>query len=607
MTSSERVVAPERPHQGGWGEPASRAQLWRIADDLRRRAGYGICAIEVRRSDDRMEFVAIATDDPAARELEGQSSPLDAMYPAVELGEAVGVFTFVAWEAMTGEAWARIEPYVVVPDGEVSDDPGAWHPQDMLVAQLRDASGRLRAFVYFDVPLTRRRPTREGLVAMGEDLDVGLQAVITTIEREEYAARIRLATGARAVVRSAVSRHGLDELLRMAGRELVQSFRAQVLAVDVFGETAVVHPEGGLGVPDPSLHRAVQASARACWASQRVLLMDGARLWGDDDLDTDRRDELVAHLTAAGLGQVVVVPVGAGDEALGMIVIARAPGRAGWTDDESSAALDVGHDLGRAILNARASQREREAAEELRRVDDYRAGLIATLAHELKNPIGVVAGHAEMLGSLADVAGLPAAAQVSLDAISRGADRLATLVEDLTTLSKVGDPARELDAVPVDLGRVAGTVVEQATLAAGQRDVTLVASTPAVPLSVLGDETSLTSMVTNLVANAIGYSDAGGSVRVSLCRQGDEVVLECADEGLGISVEDRAGLFTEFFRSTNRQALERPGTGLGLTITKRVVERHGGRIEVDSELGEGSTFRVFLPVAEPPEALVVTW
>ncbi len=607
MTSSEHVVAPERPHQGGWGEPASRAQLWRIADDLRRRAGFGICAIEVRRSDDMMEFVAIATDDTAARDLEGQSSPLDAMYPAVELGEAVGVFTFVPWELMTAEAWERIEPYVVVPDGEVSGDPEAWHPRDMLVARLIDASGRLRAFVYFDVPDSGRRPTHDDLLALGTDLDVGLQAVITTIEREEYAAGVRLATGARAVVRSAVSRHGLQELLRMASEELLRSFRAQVLVVDIFGETLAVHPEGSVGPPEPSLHAAVQTSARACWAGQRVLLMDGTRVWGDDALDSERGGDLVAYLASVGLGEVVVVPVGAGDEVLGMLVIARAAGRAAWTDDESSAALDVGHDLGRAVLNARASQREREAAEELRRVDDYRAGLIATLAHELKNPIGVVAGHAEMLGSLADVVGLPQEAQVSLDAITRGADRLATLVEDLATLSKVGDPARELDAVPVDLRRLVTTVVEQAGLAAAQRGVKLVGALPPDPGVVLGDETSLTSMVTNLVTNAIGYSDAGGGVRVSLWRQDEDMVLECADEGLGISEADRARLFTEFFRSTNLAALERPGTGLGLAITRRVVERHGGRIELDSELGVGSTFRVFLPAAEPPEDLVVTW
>lgn len=607
MSSGEHVVAPDRPHQGGWGEPASRAQLWRIGDDLRRRAGFGICAIEVRRSDDMMEFVAIATDDPAARELEGQSSPLDAMYPAMDLGDDVGVFTFVPWEAMTTEAWERIEPYVVVPDGPVTGSPGAWHPQDMLVARLSDASGRLRAFVYFDVPHSRRRPSYDDLVAMSDDLEVSLQAVITTIEREEYAAGIRLATGARMVVRSAASRHGLAELLRVASEELHRTFRAQVLAVDVFGEALAMHPPAAVEVADPPLHPALQDSARACWARHRVLLIDGTRVWGDDDLDAAHRDELVALLALHGWGEVVIVPVGAGDEVLGMLAIARAAGDAAWTDDESSAALDVGQDLGRAILNARASQREREAAEELRRVDDYRAGLIATLAHELKNPIGVVAGHAEMLGAMADVEGLPPGALVSLEAITRGADRLATLVDDLMTLSKVGDPSRELDAVPVDLRRLVTSVAEQARLAADQRDLTLVVTTPSDPLVVLGDETSLTSVLTNLLTNAIGYSDAGGSVRLVLWRRGDHAVLECADEGLGISAEDQGQLFTEFFRSTNREALDRPGTGLGLTITKRVVERHGGRIEFDSELGVGSTFRVFLPVAAPPEAIVVSW
>ena len=607
MTSSEHVAAPERPHQGGWGEPASRAQLWRIADDLRRRAGFGICAIEVRRSDDMMEFVAIATDDPAARELEGQSSPLDVMYPAVELGDQVGVFTFVPWESMTEEAWERIEPYVVVPEARPSSAPDAWNAQDMLVARLVDASGRLRAFVYLDVPHSRRRPSHDDLVAMDRDLAVGLESVITAIEREEYAAGIRLATGARAVIRSAATRHGLAELLRVAGEELHRASRAAILAVDVFGEALVLHPPDALVPAHPDILAAVEEAARRCWTRQRVLIVGRDQVWGDEEIGEALRGAMADRLAAHGLGEVVVVPVGAGDEALGMVVVGLAVGSAPWTDDESSAALDVGHDLGRAILNARASQREHEAAEELRRVDDYRAGLISTLAHELKNPIGVVAGHAEMLGSLADVEGLPPAALVSLDAITRGTDRLATLVDDLMTLSRVGDPQRPLDAAPVDLGRVVAAVVEQASLAAGQRDVKLLCETPPEPLVVLGDESSLTSVVTNLVTNAIGYSDAGGCVRVSLRRQDDEAVLECADEGLGISAEDRAQLFTEFFRSTNRAALERPGTGLGLTITRRVVDRHGGRIEVESELGVGSTFRVALPAPDLSDPLVVSW
>ena len=599
MTSSEQAVPRARPHQGGWGAPAARSQLWRIAEDLRRRAGFGICAIEVRRSDDRMEFVAIATDDPAARELEGQSSPLDAMSQVIDAGDVVGVFTFIAAEAVTEQARASIEPHTVIPEAEYSDAPDAWHPEDMLVARLNDASNRLRAFVYFDLPRTLRRPSHDDLVQLSEDLDVTLQAVITTIEREEFAAGIRFATGARMVVRSADSRHGLPDLLRVACEELHRSFRATVLAVDVFGDAVAMYPPEAVTIADHDLHASVQEAARRCWTRQSVLLVDAARVWGDDQLDHARREELAALLSRHAWEELIVVPVGAGDEALGMLAIARAPGFAPWTDDESAAALDVGHDLGRAILNARASQRERAASDELRRVDDYRTGLIATLAHELQNPIGVVAGHAEMLGLLAESKDLPADAQVSLRAITRGADRLAVLVEDLMTLSKVGDPAHDLDAAPLDLSALARSVVDQAALAATQRNIKLVCTTSAGPFIVLGDETSLTGVITNLVTNAITYSEAGRSVRLNLWTRDDQVVLEVADEGLGISADDQTQLFTEFFRSTNPDALTRPGTGLGLAITKRVVERHGGRIEVDSELGVGATFRVCLPAAPP--------
>ncbi|HXH80140.1 GAF domain-containing sensor histidine kinase [Nocardioides sp.] len=606
MVSDEQIRTHALVHQGGWGEPAARSKLWRIANDLRRRAGFDICAIEVRRSDDRMEFVAIATDDPAARELEGQSSPLDAMFPVIDLGEVIGLFTFIPHEAVTDEAHASIEPYVVTPDLPYSDDPDAWHPQDMLVARLYDASNRLRAFVYFDVPCSLRRPSHDDLVKLSEDLDVTLQAIITTIEREEFAAGVRFATGARMVVRSADSRHGLPDLLRLATEELQKSFRATVLAVDVFGEALAMHPPGAVTMEDMPLLQAVRDSARRCWDRQRVLLVDGTGVWGDDQLAETSGGPLADLMTCHDWMELIVVPIGAGDEALGMLAIARGFGIASWSDDESSAALDVGHDLGRAILNARASERERQAAEELRRVDDYRTGLIATLAHELKNPIGVVAGHAEMLSMLDEEHDLPPAALVSLEAITRGADRLAILVDDLTTLSKVGDPAHELEAVPVDLGRLAMSVIDQSALAAGQRDIKLVYDAPPEPLIVLGDTTSLTSVITNLVTNAISYSDDGGSVRLALWCRDEEVVVECTDAGLGISSEDLTQLFTEFFRSTNREALVRPGTGLGLTITRRIVERHGGRIEVESELGSGSTFRVCLPLAVAPEAVVLT-
>jgi signal transduction histidine kinase len=101
----------------------------------------------------------------------------------------------------------------------------------------------------------------------------------------------------------------------------------------------------------------------------------------------------------------------------------------------------------------------------------------------------------------------------------------------------------------------------------------------------------------NLVSNAVKYTPEGRRIKLCLAVEDGDVVLECVDEGIGISDDDQQQLFSEFFRSTNPVAFAEPGTGLGLAIVKRILERHGGRIEVRSQLGEGSTFRVVLPAA----------
>ena len=117
------------------------------------------------------------------------------------------------------------------------------------------------------------------------------------------------------------------------------------------------------------------------------------------------------------------------------------------------------------------------------------------------------------------------------------------------------------------------------------------------PLVVPGDAVELDRLVGNLVSNAVKYTRPGGSVSVSARRRADQVVLTVSDTGLGISEEDQQGLFRAFFRTTNPEALRESGTGLGLAIVATIVERHQGRVEVGSELGEGSTFTVTLTAA----------
>jgi two-component system phosphate regulon sensor histidine kinase PhoR len=323
-----------------------------------------------------------------------------------------------------------------------------------------------------------------------------------------------------------------------------------------------------------------------------VVVAEPGRVWGDDPLDHDHRAEVTDHLRARGAAELLVVPVGAGHEWMGMLVVLRDGRSDRWTEGESNAALGVGHDLGRALLSARSHERERELIAELQRLDRYRAELVATVSHELKNPLGVILGHVELMDALP---GLPGTARTSLAAVARGAGRLSAVVDDLLLLSRMGNPDTPLVRAPVDLVALLAEVVEDESQRAQQSGVTIT-STTYDAAAVAGDPEELHRLVGNLVSNAVKYSRDGGRVQVGLARVEDDVVLTVADDGIGISESDRARLFTEFFRSTNPAALERPGTGLGLAIVARIVARHGGRVEVDSQLGAGTTVTVTLPV-----------
>ncbi len=585
--------ADARPREDGWGGDRARTALRQIAEDARGRAGFTVCAVEVLRGDDTLEFVAIAGSEGGEQHLLRRASPLAAMTTVLDLGAAYGPWTFVAHEWMTPAATRQMAAYGWVPDLPDSEDPDAWHAMDMLVARVVDDRGHLRGLMYLDEPVSGRRPDPTRLRNLAVQMELVLRAVLTAIEREELGQQVRLAGTVREIVRASSSRVGYRDLLVLTHEQLVAGFRADDLAVHVFGDTAPERPARSAALLPPTLLGALEEAARRGWLTQSVVIVEPGHVWGDDELERDHGPALTRHLVDQRVGEMIVVPIGAGREGLGMLVVARELGGTRWTESESWAALDVGQDLGRAILNTRAHDREQELIAELRRLDDYRMELLSTVSHELKNPLGVIVGHVEMLESLPD---LPFAAQRSLRALGRSSSRLTSVVDDLLLLSRMGDADIPLARVPVDLAGVLIEVTEGEAMRAVDQDVKVHTAPFDDAVVVAGDPDLLFRLIANLVNNAVKYSRPGGRVEVALERVGDDVVFTCADDGLGISAEDRARLFTEFFRSTNPEALERPGTGLGLAIVARIARRHGGGVDVDSELGAGTTFRVTLPV-----------
>ena len=182
-----------------------------------------------------------------------------------------------------------------------------------------------------------------------------------------------------------------------------------------------------------------------------------------------------------------------------------------------------------------------------------------------------------------------------LEIVNRNSERLLTLVADLLFLAQIdaGKPAIELASV--DMNRIVEECVEASSPVADSKGIDLRLQTRRLP-KLAGDPVRLAQVLDNLVSNALKFTPSGGSVEVRLRAEEGLAVLEVEDTGLGIPEEEQERLFERFFRSSNAMESAIPGTGLGLTITKAIVERHEGTIEVESAANEGTTVRVRLPL-----------
>ncbi|MBC2961840.1 sensor histidine kinase [Nocardioides deserti] len=592
---SSRPPAPLAPPRSGPSGLSSEAQesLQLIAEGITAIVGFGVAAIGLVR-DGHLEMVAVAGSPQAREELVGRRTPMHLLANELEVADDWGLLKFVPHERLQSE----VETWAWVPDLDPSDAPDAWHPLDMLTAPLLDADGVMRGLVSIDVPDDGRRPGPERRRLLERYAAQASRAVLRALEREELEEQVRLADTARQVVRRASRQRSLGRILEESSEALVEGFRALGMWMQTFDEdglgTGAIHAIDGTAVELPeAIVRIAERSAREAWAAQVTVVVERGRL--GDGLADHERAQVVDLLDSLDIGSILFVPLGVGPEALGNLVLTRPHGGAPWTQTESTAALDIGRDLGTAILNVRAFEREHRLVKELQALDQYKGQLIATVAHELKNPLTSIVGYLEML----EAEDVNAGVQQALSAMDRGARRMVRVIDDLLLLSKVGDPSNPVIPRPVDLSTVARDVVDLTSLAAGKRDLTVDVVAPAYPVLANGDPDELDRLLSNLVSNAVKYTEPGRAVTVALAREGDEVVVECRDEGFGISEADQEKLFTEFFRSTNPVAVAQPGTGLGLAIVARIVERHGGRIELDSALGRGSTFRVRLPAADP--------
>jgi two-component system phosphate regulon sensor histidine kinase PhoR len=229
----------------------------------------------------------------------------------------------------------------------------------------------------------------------------------------------------------------------------------------------------------------------------------------------------------------------------------------------------------------------------LKELEKSRTEFVANVSHELKTPLTSILGFVETLkeGAVDDAENRGR----FLSIIETQSMKLHRLIEDLLRLSSVESGARELESKDVDVERLLKTTAEPFDRSIAAKKIVLERRVEPVGMTVRGDAKALEEAVTNLVDNAVKYNRPGGSLRVSARIEDEWGVIEVADTGIGIPESDLPRVFERFYRVDKSRSSETGGSGLGLSIVKHIVERHGGRVTAESSTKSGTVFRIFLP------------
>ena len=236
---------------------------------------------------------------------------------------------------------------------------------------------------------------------------------------------------------------------------------------------------------------------------------------------------------------------------------------------------------------------ERKNTEEkLRQIDRMKSEFLSNVSHELRTPLQSISGFTRLIlrGEVPD----PETQQEFLQIIDSESQHLNNLIDSLLDMSRLESGRFQINKQPLPIRETINDALKSFHTLAHEKNITLSEDMPAELPETEADGARLRQVVINLLSNAIKFSDPGGSVMVKVKSQNRELLFQCRDQGIGIPEAAMPHLFERFYRAEDK--LSRGGTGLGLYISKQIIEAHGGRIWVESEVGKGSTFSFTLPL-----------
>lgn len=361
---------------------------------------------------------------------------------------------------------------------------------------------------------------------------------------------------------SAKSVNGLDDAVLLPGSQsdaIVDSSHAAIFSKDLNGMITSWNRAAevlyGYTVSEV-LGKPISVLVSDGQEDETPELASGVRLGEFVDIETIRKRKNGSHVEVSLTTSPII---GSGGEVVGMSVIARDNSR-------------------------------RRKSEQLK--DEF----IALVSHELRTPLSSIIAHVELL--LDD---RPLDAEHSrrfLKVIDRNSLRLERLVGDLLFVAQIESTNLSLKITDVDIVTVAWDAIESMSVRALQSDISVTLFSRSESLILRGDPGRLGQAVDNLISNAIKYSTPGTAVAIRILPFKDQCAIEVEDHGIGIAANEMGRLFDRFFRGSSAKSLNVQGVGLGLLIVKKIIEGHGGTVDVQSELGVGTTFRIVFPLAD---------
>jgi signal transduction histidine kinase/DNA-binding response OmpR family regulator len=322
------------------------------------------------------------------------------------------------------------------------------------------------------------------------------------------------------------------------------------------------------------------------------------------DLSEVDLDPHLKVLFDGGWRSLVVIPLVRPDRIVGALVVRRlTPGA--FSDETCDLLTAFASQSAIALTNARLYEQLELQRRELATTSQHKSDFLASMSHELRTPLNAVIGFSEVLlermfGDLNE-----RQADYVQDILDAGRHLLA-LLNDVLDLSKVEAGRMELEVTTFPAGDAIDGVLALVRERAGQHGVELRFDATDAPTYITADELRLKQVLLNVIGNAVKFTPEGGTVTLRAWTEGPEVFITVTDTGIGIAEADRSRIFDSFQQGT-RSASSSEGTGLGLTLTRRIVELHGGRMWLDSELGVGSTFGLALPRQVQEQQPVEGW